>query len=149
MDRIYDFENFLMESEKITKSSIDQVWKKLRDTLMTTIPKPKLLTFTSEGVPCQSLNCGSIAGPGKKWGLGIVSWNDKIAISMDKPELKSVGPKLIDFFRSKGYKIDEKEFQASQSPGRPGYIDQLVTFDPTNPTKLKTDLEELIKKFPF
>ena len=151
MKNLFNFDEYLVEAEvakTAARTSNDPVWKKLRDTLMTMVPKPRLLTFTSEGVPTQSLNWGSMAGPGKKWGFGVSSYRDNLSlIFSDESGLRRDGMKMVEFFRERGYPIDESLLKITQP--KSGSIDSVVSFDPKNPEKLKMDLTELVKTFPL
>lgn len=125
------------------RSAEDSVWKNLRNKLMTLSPRPNLLRWNSDGMPAESLNWGSFAGPGYEWGFSIHSWDDAFSIgmmpSMSEAEKRRVINSLSKFFKDKGYYVQE-----SPSAGYP-----TIYLSSSEPDKVKEDLEEMIRKFPL
>lgn len=125
------------------RSAEDPMWKNLRNKLVTISPKPNHLRWNNDGMPVESLNWGSFAGPGYRWGFSVHSWDDAFSMgaipSMSEPKKREMLNSIANFFEDKGYDV-----QRTSSVAYPN-----IYLNSSDPEKVKKDLEEMIRKFPL
>lgn len=129
-----------MEQER---SSEDPMWKNLRNKLMTLSPRPNLLRWNSDGMPAESLNWGTFAGPGYQWGFSVHSWDDAFSIgtipSMSESSKREILSGIAKFLKDKGHYVQQTSSIAYPT----------IYLNSSDPDKVKENLEEMIKKFPL